>query len=91
MRYPLSRKVATFLGLTPGYGESPKKGITSLKRPKNETSTRVKHERRVFTNDENFPQNDTVRPSEIKGQTWVYLHNRELLWCSILNPSEMSI
>ncbi|KAK2552727.1 hypothetical protein P5673_026140, partial [Acropora cervicornis] len=24
-----------------GYGESPKKGITSLKRPKNETSTRI--------------------------------------------------
>ena len=27
----------------------------------------------AFTNGENFPQNDTVRPSATKKQKWVYL------------------
>ena len=44
IRYPLSNKEATSLGLTPGYGESPKKEIMSLYRSKRETSTRDKNE-----------------------------------------------
>ena len=73
IRYPLSSKEATCLGSTPGYGESPKKGILSLKRSQTETLTKVNNKVKcVFTNGENFPQNDTVRPSAMTQQKWVY-------------------
>ena len=74
IRYPLSSEEANCLGSTLGYGESPNKGIISLKRSRNETSTRVKkNEWCVFTNGKNFRQNDTVRPPATKQQKWVYL------------------